>query len=146
MNPQSGPDAVTIGITLDRISIETFRKTIEDLDVGAHAWFEGVTRRMTGNQETVSLSYDGFAPMALREMQRIGDNVVTEFALTKLVIVHRLGAVPIGEASLIVGCSSPHRAAVFLALANVVDRLKTDVPIWKQEHFADGSTQWVHPT
>jgi len=146
MDSKSCQDAITIAITHDRIGIEMFRKTIEDVDVGAHAWFEGVTRRMTGEQETMSLSYDGFAPMALREMRRIGESVVAEFGLTKLVVVHRLGAVPIGEASLIVGCSSPHRAAVFPALAKVVDRLKTDVPIWKKEHFADGSTQWVHPT
>jgi len=53
--------------------------------------------------------------------------------------------VPVGEASLIVGCSSAHRLPVFPALQKVVDQLKHQVPIWKKEHFADGTSQWVHP-
>lgn len=135
-----------IELTLSPIAIDHFRDRIADPDVGAHAWFEGVTRRMTAGRETVLLSYEAFEPMALSELRRLGEEALMEFGLTSLVVVHRLGVVPVGEASLLVGCSSPHRAAVFSALPTIVDRLKSDVPIWKQERFADGSTQWVHPT
>lgn len=128
------------------IAIHSFRDRIADPDVGAHAWFEGVTRRMTGGRETVRLSYEAFEPMAIAELRRLGQVAAQQFRLTALVLVHRLGVVPIGEASLIVGCSSPHRAAVFSALPTIVNALKTDVPIWKQEHYADGTAHWVHPT
>ncbi len=136
---------IHVELTQSPITIDSLRHLIADPDVGAHAWFEGVTRRMTAGRETVRLSYEAFEPMAVTELAHIGDEVAAEFALAAVVIVHRLGVVPVGEASLVVGCSSPHRAAVFAALPKIVDRLKSDVPIWKQEHFADGSTQWVHP-
>ena len=139
-----------VELTHSPIDVNRYREPISDPDVGAHAWFEGVTRRLTHvaqtTQETHELSYEAFEPMAIAELQRIGDETIAEFELTALVIVHRLGTVPIGEASLLVGCSSAHRAAVFAALPKVVDRLKADVPIWKKELFVDGSTQWVHPT
>jgi molybdopterin synthase catalytic subunit len=139
-----------IELTHSRIEVHRFREHISDPDVGAHAWFEGVTRRLTQvaetTQQTQELSYEAFEPMAIAELQRIGDETIAEFELSALVIVHRLGTVPIGEASLLVGCSSAHRAAVFAALPKVVNRLKADVPIWKKELFVDGSTQWVHPT
>lgn len=139
-----------IELTHSRIEVHRFREHVSDPDVGAHAWFEGVTRRLTQvaetTQQTQELSYEAFEPMAIAELQRIGDETIAEYELKALVIVHRLGTVPIGEASLLVGCSSAHRAAVFAALPKVVDRLKADVPIWKKELFVDGSTQWVHPT
>ena len=135
-----------IELTQSPIAVDSCRHRLTDPDVGAHAWFEGVTRRMTGGRETRLLSYQAFEPMAIRELQRIGNAAVSEFGLRALVLVHRVGVVPIGEASLIVGCSAPHRAAVFAALPWVVDRLKADVPIWKQEQFADGTKKWVHPT
>jgi len=142
---QLGNRNVVVAIQHQPISISMYRHLIEDADVGAHAWFEGVTRRMTGELETVRLTYEGFEPMALREMNRIAECIVSEFKLAKLLIAHRLGEVPLGEASLIVGCSAPHRVNVLLSLAKIVDQLKADVPIWKKEHFANGETQWVHP-
>ena len=135
-----------VELTQSRITIDSLRDCVADRDVGAHAWFEGVTRRMTAGRETVRLSYQAFEPMAAAELRRIGDEIAVEFGLTAVVIVHRLGVVPVGEASLVVGCSSSHRASVFLALPKIVDRLKADVPIWKQEYFSDGATEWVHPT
>jgi molybdopterin synthase catalytic subunit len=135
-----------VQLTHAPIEIQPLRAYLEDQHVGAHAWFEGVTRRFGQGRETVRLSYESFQPMALKELHLIADETAVEFGLTHLLIVHRLGEVPAGEASLIVGCSSPHRASVFSAIPRVVDRLKKDVPIWKQEHFADGSSEWVHPS
>jgi len=138
--------ALHIELTHSPIASDTLRVRIADPDVGAHAWFEGVTRRMTAGRQTVHLSYEAFEPMAVAELQRIGEAALAEFCLHHLVIVHRLGSVPVGEASLIVGCSAAHRINVFAALSAIVDQLKADVPIWKKEHFADGSREWVHPT
>ncbi len=128
---------------IDRTRVEEF---IDDPDVGAHLWFEGVTRRMTAGQETVRLCYEAFEPMAKQTLGEIAVQTLDEFQLTALVVVHRLGWVPVGEASLLVGCSSTHRAAAIESLAKFINRLKTDVPIWKKEYFADGSSSWVHPT
>ena len=84
--------------------------------------------------------------MALRELEKLADTALREFKLCRLVIVHRLGEVPIGEASIVVGCSSGHRPETFQALAWVMDTLKREIPIWKREIYADGTTEWVHPT
>ena len=151
------------------INFQHYRRMLDDPDVGAHAWFYGVTRRSTavaprepgepgescevgkrsGPTEamkiTQSLSYEAHRSMAIKQLELLVANAAERFRLTAIVAVHRLGAVPIGEASVIIGCSSPHRRAVFEALPWVMDQLKQVVPIWKQETYADGTTEWVHP-
>ena len=114
-------------------------------DAGAQGWFVGVTRRTTGQRVTSFLSYEAHVPMAERELERLAASAVDQFELFRLVIVHRLGEVPIGEASVVVGCSSGHRDATFDALRWVMETLKREIPIWKQERYADGTTEWVHP-
>jgi len=146
MNVDMPHDPVVVFVGDEPIDIVSFRKLISDPDVGAHAWFEGVTRRTTGNLKTEKLCYAAFRPMAVTQLKIIGDESLVRFGLTKIVIAHRLGVVPIGEASLIVGCSAAHRATVFAALAEIVDRIKVDVPIWKKEFFVGGNQHWVHPT
>lgn len=126
--------------------IANWRARIEHPDVGAHAWFEGVTRRMTGRQETVRLEYEAYESMAYSELSQLAQSVAERYDLHRLLVVHRLGMVPVGEASLLVGCSAPHRTNVFQALGDVVNLIKRDVPIWKRECFADGSRSWVHPS
>jgi len=128
-----------------RIDIESLRAKIEDPDVGAIGWFEGVTRRTTDDRITERLSYEAHRPMAIAELEKLASIAVEKFSLHRCLIVHRLGEVPVGQASVVIGCSSPHRPATFEALPWIMDVLKQDVPIWKQELFADGSTQWVHP-
>ena len=118
---------------------------VSDPDVGSHGWFCGVTRRTTGNRVTHSLHYEAYHPMAERELQRLAAEAAQRFGLKRLLIVHRLGEVPVGEASVVVGCSSPHRDATFQALPWILNELKTQVPIWKRERFSDGSSDWVHP-
>jgi molybdopterin synthase catalytic subunit len=114
-------------------------------DAGAQGWFVGVTRRTTGQRVTSFLSYEAHVPMAERELKKLAASAVEQFELLRLVIVHRLGEVPIGEASVVVGCSSGHRQATFDALRWVMETLKREIPIWKQERYADGTTEWVHP-
>lgn len=128
------------------IDLHTWREKIADPDVGAIGWFEGVTRRTTDGKITAALSYEAHRPMAISELTKLACGARERFNLTKVVIVHRLGQVPIGQASVVVGCSSAHRGPTFAALPWMMDALKRDVPIWKQEHYADGATEWVHPT
>ena len=128
------------------IDIDTLRDKIADPDVGAHGWFEGVTRRTTEDRVTERLSYEAHRPMAEAELRKLAEAAIEKFSLTRIVIVHRLGEVPVGEASVVVGCSSSHRPPTFQAMAWVMDVLKRDVPIWKRESYVDGTTEWVHPT
>ncbi len=127
------------------IDTDPLRRFIADPDTGAHAWFEGVTRRMTGTRETVLLSYEAFEPMAKRQLESLALEALGRFGLTAVAISHRLGEVPIGEASIVIGCSAPHRVATLTALPWLMDRIKADVTIWKREHATDGSAAWVHP-
>jgi len=132
-------------LTHQRIDLEPLRRLLVDPDTGAHAWFEGVTRRMTENRQTTQLTYEAFEPMAVAKLQELAQQAGTSFGLTAIVIVHRLGPVGIGEMSIVIGCCSPHRRGVLAAIPWLMDRIKTDVPIWKRELFADGATQWIHP-
>ena len=123
---------------------------LHDIDTGAHAWFAGVTRRKTKTDDgeiriTRTLHYEAHESMALAQLQSLAEQALHEHSLSGVVIVHRLGEVPLGEASVLVGCSSAHRADTFAALPWIMDRLKADVPIWKKETYEDESTEWVHP-
>lgn len=139
-------DSIWIELVDIRIDVESLRAKIADPDVGAIGWFEGVTRRTTDTRVTERLSYEAHRPMAIAELEKLAIRAVDKFSLHRCVIVHRLGEVPVSEASVVVGCSSPHRPATFEALAWIMDVLKKDVPIWKRELYVDGNTEWVHPT
>ncbi|MCC9643461.1 molybdenum cofactor biosynthesis protein MoaE [Rhodopirellula sp. JC740] len=119
-------------------------------DAGAMLWFHGVTRRTTILKDQVSVTeelvYTAHREMAVKELQRIASEAIEEYSLHRIVLWHRLGIVPISEASVIVGCSSSHRVAALQAVASVMDHLKRDVPIWKQERFESGDRQWIHPS
>ena len=112
---------------------------------GAVVLFSGTTRRETGGRITQTLHYEAYGDMALSELQRIRTEAMSKFELQACAIVHRIGEVPLGETSIVVALSSPHRISAFEAAAWIMDAVKKDVPIWKQEVWADGEKEWVHP-
>lgn len=105
--------------------------------------FVGTTRRWTDERETTELAYDAYGPMALAEMGRLADEAARRWPVERLVLLHRLGVVPVADASVVVGVATPHRADAFAACRFLIDRLKVQVPVWKKEHYADGTTEWV---
>ncbi|QXD15975.1 molybdenum cofactor biosynthesis protein MoaE [Rhodocaloribacter litoris] len=114
--------------------------------------FLGITRRWSGpatgdpsgaRRETVRLSYECFVPMAMQEMQRLAAAAAARWPVERVCLWHRLGVVPVAEASVLIGVATPHRAEAFAACRFLIDTLKRQVPIWKREHFADGRTVWV---
>lgn len=137
---------ICIELVHEPIDHPSLLEKLADPDVGAHGWFIGVTRRTTEDRVTEMLSYEAHESMAKCELQKLAEAAIERFNLFHVVIVHRLGEVPIGEASVVLGCSSAHRPATFQSLAWIMDVLKRDVPIWKKEHYTDGLTEWVHPT
>ncbi|MGO9262382.1 MAG: molybdenum cofactor biosynthesis protein [Bryobacteraceae bacterium] len=109
---------------------------------GAVVTFEGVVRNNTNGRATVCLDYEGYESMALETMSRIGQEIARSFPITRIAMVHRLGRLLIGETSVAVMVTAPHRQAAFEAALEGINRLKRLVPIWKKEHFADGAV-WV---
>lgn len=112
---------------------------------GAVVLFLGTTRQFTDAKETVTLTYTAYAPMATSEMEKLEAQAKARWPIDQCVLIHRLGEVPIGEASVAVAVSTPHRRDAFEAASWLMDRLKELVPVWKKEHWASGSTEWVHP-
>ena len=110
---------------------------------GAIALFLGTVRNVNEGRGVHFLEYEAYAGMAEREMQRIADEAAVRFGVTRVDIVHRIGRLEIGEASVAIAVAAPHRAAAIDACRFVIDTLKQKVPIWKREHFADGTTLWT---
>lgn len=140
---------LTIELVDEPIVVGDFDARLNDPNAGSHGWFLGTTRRTTVIQNettlTSTLFYEANKSMALAELTQIAVQSVSQFGLLRVVLVHRLGEVPVGQASVLVGCCSPHRRQTFEAIAWIMDRLKSDVPIWKREQDDDGHTAWVHP-
>jgi molybdopterin synthase catalytic subunit len=109
---------------------------------GAVVTFEGVTRDNSKGRRTLRLEYEAYRPMALEKMQAIVRDAKGHFGVNRVGIVHRLGRLEIGEASVVIVVTSAHRAAAFEACRFAIDRLKKTVPIWKKEFFEDGEV-WV---
>ncbi|MCL4109033.1 UNVERIFIED_CONTAM: hypothetical protein GTU68_052671 [Idotea baltica] len=100
---------------------------------------------MTGDLQTTALDYDAYPEMAQAKMEEIASEAHEKWNLTGVAIEHRLGHLELGEISIAVAVSSPHRADSFEAGRYLIDELKIRVPIWKKENWADGTTEWVHP-
>ena len=136
---------ITVDIVERAIQRDQYKDHLSHPDVGAHAWFLGVTRRTTEGKITETLFYQAHREMAMRQMQKLATEAAQRFSLSAVVLVHRLGEVRVGEVSVMVGVCSGHRPESFTALPWIMDRLKKDVPIWKQECDEQGQRHWVHP-
>jgi len=135
-----------IEITSDPIDTAAVLASVQSNNAGASVLFVGTTREMTEGKRTLKLDYQCYQAMAIKKMAEILEEAQTRWNLIACSIVHRIGTVELGEASIAVAVSSPHRVDSFESAQWMVDTLKRDVPIWKQEHWADGSTEWVHPS
>jgi molybdopterin synthase catalytic subunit len=110
---------------------------------GAMVTFDGVVRNQTRGRRVIRLQYDAYAPMAVKEMQRIAAEVRERWPeIENIGIVHRFGELQISESSVVIAITSPHRKIAFEACRYAIDRLKQTVPIWKKEVFED-SEEWV---
>ena len=113
---------------------------------GAIAVFVGVVRNENNGRATTRIVYEAYGPMAESEMEKIAAALAREWPMARVRMVHRTGLLQLGEASVAVVATSPHRAEAFAACRAAIDRIKTTVPIWKKERYADGTEEWVDPT
>lgn len=134
--PTGGPRAAIVREAIETASILKSLKRPED---GAAAVFEGIVRNHTCGRRTLYLEYEAYEDMALKQMEDLAARALVDFKIRDVAIVHRLGRLEIGEASVLIVVASAHRAAAFEACRWLIDTLKRTVPIWKKEHFEDGA-------
>jgi molybdopterin converting factor subunit 1 len=140
----TSPDVVEI--IRAPIDATALRQRLQCPRDGAVVVFHGVVRnhsRFDGRErQTLFLKYEAYEPMAVRRMRELADEARRRWAISAVAIQHRLGRLEIGEASVVIVVTAAHRRAAFEACAWLIDSLKRTVPIWKKEHFSDGS-EWV---
>jgi molybdopterin synthase catalytic subunit len=138
-------DGTMIRLTNDIIDYPALTEHVRRGDCGAVVTFLGTVRDLTGDRVTVALDYEAYPGMAEKKMAQIEKETRAQWPVGEMVMVHRLGHLEVGEVSVAVAVSCPHRAQAFEACRYAIDRLKELVPIWKKENWADGGTEWVHP-
>ena len=129
-------------LTDSPIDSQALAKSVMRSSDGACVVFEGVVRDHHEGKRVESIFYDAYRPMAEKEIQKIADDIHTRFPQVALAVVHRLGKLNVGEASIVIACASPHRGEAFDACRYVIDRFKQTVPIWKKERGPSGE-EWV---
>jgi molybdopterin synthase catalytic subunit len=133
-----------IAITRNAVPLERLVRAVGDRGAGAIVTFLGTTRNANEGRRVVRLEYEAYARMARTEMERLAAQAKRRWPLRKVAMVHRIGVVPVGHASVGIAVSAAHRAEAFAACHWLIDRLKEIVPIWKREHFHGGRV-WIGP-
>ena len=129
-------------LTTDAIDVGAVARRVVLPECGATVTLDGYAREWTKGRQTLYLVYEAYAPMAISEMKKLGALAHEKFDVAHIGIVHRTGRLEIGETSVVIAVSAPHRRAAFAACEWAIRELKRTVPIWKKEVFADGEV-WV---
>lgn len=132
-------------LTDQPIDVPALLARVSSPRAGAVVLFLGVTREFTGERQTAALNYECYPVMAEAKLAELEAEARRRWPIVECAIVHRLGRLELEEASVAIAVSSPHRADAFAAGQWLIDTLKEVVPIWKQELWADGTSEWVHP-
>jgi len=134
-----------IQLTHDTIDFAALTESVRSTQAGAVVLFLGTVREMTQGRQTVALDYEAYPQMAAAKLRELEVEARSRWPVIEAAIVHRLGHLELGDVSVAVAVSCPHRHQAFDAGRFLIDRLKEVVPIWKKENWSDGSTEWVHP-
>lgn len=134
-----------IQLTHEPIDFAALTEQVRSPAAGAVVLFLGTVRELTHGRQTLWLDYEAYPQMAEAKLAQLLSEAHARWPLVNAVIVHRLGKMELGDVSIAVAVSTPHRDQAFEAGRWLIDTLKKVVPIWKQEHWADGTSEWVHP-
>jgi MoaE-MoaD fusion protein len=134
--PASGDLILLVHNVIDADALINHVRTGGD---GAIVTFDGCVRNQSHGRRTLYLDYEAYESMALAKMREIAAEVHAKFPIDRVAVAHRLGRLEIGETSVFIAVSAPHRAAAFDACRYAIDTLKRSVPIWKKEYFEDGA-------
>lgn len=140
--PVSGGTGPLYRVTDEPLDTTEIERFVSTPGAGAVVTFVGTVRNVARGRSVLRLDYEAYAPAAEKMLARIGDEMFARWEISQVAIVHRTGTLAIGEASVVIGVSSPHRAAAFEACHHAIERIKEIVPIWKKEWYEGGST-WI---
>jgi len=134
-----------VEITVQPLDHAALTDRVRHNNAGAVCTFLGTVREMTGKRRTVELEYEAYSDMALKKMAELEADARKRWPVIDAAIVHRVGRLGLGEVSIVVAVSCPHRGDSFEACRWLIDAFKEVVPIWKRETWDDGQEEWVHP-
>lgn len=134
-----------IHLTSKEIDIHRMTDSVRHRSAGAVVSFLGTVREFTDGEQTSFLVYDAYEQMATASMQELEEEVRRLYPVLEVSIVHRTGRLELGDVSVAIAVSAPHRGQAFDAAKWLIDTLKNRVPIWKKEHYTDGREEWQHP-
>ncbi len=137
--PVSGGD---FRLSEEPLSVDAAVREVASPEAGAIATFVGTTRSHARGREVVRLEYEAYEGMAEAEMERIAAELRERYSLVEIAIHHRVGVVDVGETSVVIAVSAPHRSDALSACRDAIDTLKTSVPLWKKEVYAGGE-EWI---
>jgi molybdopterin synthase catalytic subunit len=130
-------------MTADPIGVDEAVAAVADPGAGGTCVFLGTVRDHSDAGGVTGLTYEAWEELAVRRLEELGDDLFARWPLRRVAIVHRYGDLAVGEVSVAIAVSAEHRAEAFEACRDAIERLKQDVPIWKQEHLVTGESGWV---
>jgi len=140
--PVSGGASGPFRVQSEPIDARQVESSVADPTAGAMVTFVGTVRDHARGRQVVRLDYEAYAPAAEAMLRQIGGEIRERWGLDRVAIVHRVGSLPVGEASVVISVASSHRDAAFEACRYAIERIKEIVPIWKKEHYSDGAV-WI---
>jgi molybdopterin synthase catalytic subunit len=132
-----------IRVTDEPLAAEEAVAFVSDSGAGGTCLFLGTVRDSSDAGDVTGLTYEAWNELATRRLQELATELFERWPLRKVALLHRTGELGIGEVSVGVACSAPHRAEAFDACRHGIEQLKRDVPIWKKEHLVSGASDWV---
>lgn len=132
-------------LTNEPIDYAELTEQVRSSAAGAVVLFLGTVRELTAGRQTVALDYEAYPEMARAKMSELEATARDRWPVVELAMIHRLGHLELGDISVAIAVSCPHRQQAFEAGKYLIDEFKSIVPIWKKENWSDGSTEWVHP-
>lgn len=136
-------DELLVRITADPITAQEAVDFVADPAAGGTAVFLGTVRDHSGTRPVTGLTYEAWEELAAKRLEEMAGEMFEKWPIRRVALLHRTGDLAIGEVSVVVACSAPHRSEAFEACRHGIERLKEDVPIWKKEHLAEGESRWV---
>jgi molybdopterin synthase catalytic subunit len=135
--------SLLVRVTADAIGVDEALTFVADAGAGGTCVFLGSVRDHSDAGSVTGLAYEAWEEQAVRRLTELGEELFERWPLCKAALLHRFGELAVGEVSVVVACSAPHRAEAFEACRHGIEQLKRDVPIWKKEHLVSGESSWV---
>ena len=136
-------EPLLVRLSSEPLSVEDALAFIADPGAGGTCVFVGTVRDRSDAGDVTGLHYEAWGDLATERLREIAAEMLDRWPLRRVAILHRTGDLAVGEASVVVACSAPHRAEAFEACRHGIERLKEDVPIWKKEGLVSGDARWV---